>query len=382
MAIGFTTGGTDFDNQFIRREFFQEGQLYVSGQNNYGVLGTNNSSNYSSPVQTIAGGLNWKSITTARQTAAGIKTDGTLWLWGRNDYGQLGINDVSTRSSPVQTISAGNTWKQVSSTWWSVGAIKSDGTLWMWGNNGTGQLGDNTTTHRSSPVQTVAVGTTWKQVSAGAFHSGAIKTDGTLWMWGNNGSGQLGTGDSTRYLSPVQTISSGTNWKQVACGYSTLAIKTDGTLWGWGYNGFGQLGTDNRTDRNSPVQTISGGTNWKQVSAGYYSSGAIKTDGTLWMWGYNNYGHLGTNDTTDRSSPVQTIAGGTNWKTVSVGSYSSDCAAIKTDGTLWGWGGNTGGPLRDGTATNRSSPVQMGSLNNWGQVSTGDFYIVSVSTVT
>ena len=195
----------------------------------------------------------------------------------------------------------------------------TEGGLWLWGYGVFGGLGDNTITNRSSPVQTVSGGTNWKQVAGGQNHTAAIKTDGTLWLWGYNNAGQLGDNSITHRSSPVQTVSGGTNWKLVAAGtYSTVAIKTDGTLWTWGRNSVGELGDNTRTHRSSPVQTISGGTNWKQVAGGNHTV-AIKTDGTLWTWGNNSYGALGDNSTTNRSSPVQTVSGGTNWKQVSCG---------------------------------------------------------------
>ena len=176
----------------------------------------------------------------------------------------------------MQTIAAGTNWKQVSCGGYHTVAIKTDGTLWLWGDNSNGQLGDSTIADRSSPVQTIAGGTSWKQVSCGARHSAAIKTDGTLWTWGDNGAGQLGDNTITNRSSPVQTIAAGTNWKQVSCSYSNMAaIKTDGTLWTWGNNGGGQLGDNSTTRKSSPVQTIAGGTNWKQASCGQTHAAAI-----------------------------------------------------------------------------------------------------------
>ena len=163
------------------------------------------------------------------------------------------------------------------------------GNLWLWGYNNYGQLGNNTTVNKSSPVQTIAGGTNWKSVACGYYHTAAIKTDGTLWSCGYNGYGQLGNNSVVNKSSPVQTIASGTNWKSVVCGHShTAAIKTDGTLWVCGYNNVGQLGDNSQVHKSSPVQTIAGGTNWKSVSAGLYHTAAIKTDGTLWLCGYNN----------------------------------------------------------------------------------------------
>jgi alpha-tubulin suppressor-like RCC1 family protein len=141
-------------------------------------------------------------------------------------------------------------------------------------------------------------------------------------MWGTAGNGQLGANVAAA-SSPIQTVASGSNWKHISCGQlHTAAIKTDGTLWSWGHEGYSQLG-NNLTggDKSSAVQTVSGGTNWKQLSCGRYHTSAIKTDGTLWIWGRNNFGQLGDTSTTNRTSPVQTSKGGTNWKMVSAGGY-------------------------------------------------------------
>ncbi len=348
---------------------FKQAGLWSWGFDNFGQLGDNSVANKSSPVQTVSGGTNWKQVSGNGLYTAGIKTDGTLWLWGRNLYGGLGDNSVANKSSPVQTVSGGTNWKQVTSGFYYTPAIKTDGTLWTWGQNVYGGLGDNTIVHRSSPIQTVAGGTNWKQVSGGNNHVAAIKTDGTLWTWGFNSNGQLGDGSSIVHRSsPIQTVAGGTNWKLVSCGgYFTTAIKTDGTLWTWGRNTLGQLGDNTITHRSSPVQTVAGGTNWKLVAGGGYHTPAIKTDGTLWLWGRNQYGQLGDNTITHRSSPVQTVAGGTNWKLVACGYYHT--SAIKTDGTLWLWGRNTYGALGDNSVANKSSPVQtVSGGTNWKQI--------------
>jgi alpha-tubulin suppressor-like RCC1 family protein len=345
--------------------------LMTWGRNTYGQLGDNTQTSRSSPVQTITYGANWKSVACGYSTLA-IKTDGALWCWGDNSSGQLGDNTIVKRSSPVQTVAFGTNWKSVSSGSHHCAATKTDGTLWNWGRNTSGQLGDNTSTNRSSPVQTIAFGTNWKQVSAGyRSTTAAIKNDGTLWTWGGNSYGQLGDNTSVNKSSPVQTVTRGTNWKQVACGsYNVAAIKTDGTLWTWGYNNSGGLGDNTTTNRSSPIQTIAYGTNWKQVASGYQNTAAIKTDGTLWCWGSNVNGQLGDNTTVDKSSPVQTICGGTDWKSVSCGEKFT--AAIKNNGTLWTWGRNFFGQLGDNSSASRSSPVQTILYGqNWKSVSCG-----------
>jgi alpha-tubulin suppressor-like RCC1 family protein len=237
------------------------------------------------PTEEFGGSTNWKQVSASqRYFRAAIKTDGTLWTWGENAYtnGVLGTNDTTNRSTPVTTFAGGTNWKQVSCGTAHIAAIKTDGTLLTWGRNTNGQLGVNDTTNRSTPVPTFDGGTNWKQVSTGGGHTIAIKTDGTLWTWGSNGSGQLGVNDTTNRNTPVTTFAGGTNWKQVSCNSShTAAIKTDGTLWTWGNNTYGQLGINDTTQRNTPVTTFAGGTNWKQVSTGGGHTIAIKTSDDL-----------------------------------------------------------------------------------------------------
>jgi alpha-tubulin suppressor-like RCC1 family protein len=361
-------------------------QLWVWGLGTSGELGNNDLTNRSTPVTTFAGGTNWKQVSSGDTHTAAIKTDGTLWSWGLGSFGRLGTNDLTNRSTPVTTFAGGTNWKQVSAGGNHTTAIKTDGTLWTWGAGGSGRLGTNDLNQRSTPVTTFAGGTNWKQVSTSYAHTAAIKTDGTLWSWGNGTSGQLGTNDITNRFTPVTTFAGGTDWKQVSTGYAhTTAIKTDGTLWTWGLGTNGRLGTNDLTTRSTPVTTFAGGTNWKQISAGGLHTTAIKTDGTLWSWGYGLLGQLGTNDTTDRSTPVTTFAGGTNWKQVSAGREHT--VAIKTDGTLWTWGSNSfivgfAGQLGTNDTTTRSTPVTTfaGGIN-WKQVSSGDYHTAAIQSL-
>jgi alpha-tubulin suppressor-like RCC1 family protein len=358
-------------------------ELWTWGFNSFGQLGDNTQSIRSTPVTTSAGGANWKQVACGYRHTAAIKTDGTLWTWGSGGFGQLGDNTTSQRNTPVTTFAGGTNWKQVSGGYRFTAAIKTDGTLWTWGDNGSGRLGDNTTTQRITPVTTFSGGTNWKQVSCGFNFTAAIKTDGTLWSWGVNSFGQLGDNTSANNRNtPVTTFAGGTNWKQVACGVDhTAAIKTDGTLWTWGYGGNGGLGTNTAPSQTiTPVTTFAGGTNWKQVAGGNSHTAAIKTDGTLWTWGWNNSGQIGDNTLITRSTPVTTLAGGTNWKQVAGGSYHT--AAIKTDGTLWTWGSNgTNGQLGDNTIINRSTPVTtFAGGTNWKQVAGGYRHTAAIKT--
>jgi alpha-tubulin suppressor-like RCC1 family protein len=331
--------------------------LWNWGRNYQGGLGDNTTTNRSSPVQTVGAATNWRYITSGMYHTIGIKSDSSMWVWGFNNFGQLGTQNIVNYSSPVTTNPSGTVYYQPAAGYYHSAVIKTDGTLWMWGYNFDGELGTNDRTNRSSMIQTVSGGNSWKDVHCGLYHTISVKTDGSLWLWGLNTDGQLGDNSSSNKSSPVQTISAGTTWVDSGSGsFHSCAIKNDGSLWLWGNNTYGQLGDNTVTKKSSPVQTVSAGTLWKQVSCGYWHTAAVKLDGSLWLWGRNNQGQLGDNTTTNRSSPVQTISGGTNWKSVACGALHT--IAIKTDGSLWCWGWNDFGQLGDNTITKKSSPVQ------------------------
>jgi alpha-tubulin suppressor-like RCC1 family protein len=378
-------GGTNWkqvsSGSFHTAAIKTDGTLWTWGFGSSGQLGTNDIIDRSTPVTTFAGGSSWKQMSAGGAHTAAIKTDGSLWTWGFGGNGTLGTNDTNQRLTPVTTFSGGSSWKQVSSGGYHTVALQDDGVnkeLYVFGRLSDGQLGINHQDLTIIPGEVFGEATNWKQISSGRNHTSAIKTDGTLWTWGAGFSGQLGTNDTIVRFIPVTTFAGGTNWKQVSCGYfHTAAVKTDGTLWTWGFGGSGRLGTNNTTTRSTPVTTFAGGTNWKQISVGRDHTAAIKTDGTLWTWGSGSDGRLGTNNTTTRSTPVTTFAGGTNWKQVSCG--YRHMSAIKTDGTLWVWGNGSNGSLGTNNTTNRSTPVTtFAGGTNWKQVSGGDRYTVAL----
>ena len=305
-----------------------DGTLWGWGYNNIGVLGVGNTTNYSSPVQ-IGALTNWSvNISCGQSSVAAIKTDGTLWTWGYSAQGQGGRGNTTSVSSPVQ-VGALTTWSKIAmgNNAYHAAAIKTDGTLWTWGMNYAGALGLGNTTYYSSPVQVGAL-TTWSTVAAGYNCTSAIKTDGTLWAWGFNSVGQVGDGSTTNRSSPVQ-VGALTTWLSVACGgYHVIATKTDGTLWAWGKNSSGELGQGNTTNYSSPVQ-VGALTTWSKLGAGYQYSCAIKTDGTLWAWGQNNQGQLGVGNKTGYSSPVQ-VGGLTSWLNVASGGYPTNGGITKS----------------------------------------------------
>jgi alpha-tubulin suppressor-like RCC1 family protein len=413
------------------------GTLWTWGGASFGALGNSTTTpNRQSPVQTIVTGTTWSQVSCGSGFTIAVKTDGTLWLWGANSYGQLGRSDRIHRSTPIQTLLGGTNWAQVScaSTYFS--AVRTDNKIYSCGNNNYGQLGDTTTTNKSVMTQEISGGTNWSKVICGGNCTGAITTTNQLYMWGDNSTFQCGSSDRIPTLrrSPITTAMSTSDWYHIYFSYTStvgiktdgtlwtwgnwptdsdliiqsdinanslyfiqtnyntpswreidsgcdfsLGIKTDGTLWGWGSNQNGQLGTSSIYITNSPVQTLAQGSNWKQVNCGYNFSTAIKTDGTLWTWGNNTLGQLGLSNLTNRSSPVQ-VGTGTDWKQVSTGYIFT--VALKTDGTLWSWGGNSYGQLGNGTFTHRSSPVQIGISTDWKQIACGYDYVLAIKTDT
>jgi cytochrome c oxidase assembly protein Cox11 len=209
-----------------------------------------------------------------------VKSDGTLWAWGYNWYGQLGDERTTDNYSP-ERIGTDSNWVSVSAGLDHTGAVKSDGTLWAWGANYYGQLGDGTTLNRYSPAQ-IGTDTNWVSVAAGYFHMAALKSDGTLWAWGGNTRGELGDGTTTDSYNPEQISMESGPWVSVAAGSHTVAVKSDGTLWAWGPNWAGQLGDATTTDQDSPEQITTVGSYSVTPAAGANGNISPKTPQTVY----------------------------------------------------------------------------------------------------
>jgi alpha-tubulin suppressor-like RCC1 family protein len=357
-----------------------DGTLWAWGSNIYGQLGTGtvDYDTHLMPVQ-IGTATNWQSVAAGFSYTMAVRTDGTLWAWGQNDKGQLGngtISNYNSQTTPAQIGTATN-WQSVAAGFSHTMALRTDGTLWAWGESSEGQLGDGTTTTRGIPAQ-VGTAHNWESVSVGGFQTVAARADGTLWAWGRNTSGEVGSAALVTAIRPSpQQIGAAGMWQSMSASTSyTLAVRTNGTLWAWGQNFDGQLGDGTTTQRYVPTQ-IGTASTWKSVAASTQHSVALRTNGTLWAWGSNFNGQLGDGTTTDHLAPVQ-IGTATNWQSIAAGpGYTM---AIRTDGTLWAWGSNSSGELGDGTTVNRSAPVQIGTATNWVAIATGGKHTVAVRT--
>jgi alpha-tubulin suppressor-like RCC1 family protein len=280
------------------------GTLWAWGINNYTLGDGTTFVNRNSPVQ-IGNLTNWSSISAGKSHSVAIKTDGTLWAWGGATYSQVGDGSGQPQSSPVKIGTATN-WSSISANGSHTLALKQDGTIWTWGHNNTSQLGDGTTANSAIPKQ-IGTATNWSKIAACFNHSLAIKNDGTLWGWGYNGDGELGDGTLVTSTTPKQIGTAATDWASIySGGFFSIATKTDGTLWTWGQNTSGQLGDGSTAYKANPMQ-VGTSSDWSLIAGGNYHMLAAKSDG-LWAWGNNAAGSLGDGTTDNKSSPVRILA--------------------------------------------------------------------------
>ncbi len=364
-----------------------DGSLWCWGDDGQGQLGNGAiTGDQHSPMREDSNASNWESVSTGGSHTCAIKTDGTLWCWGGDALGQLGNGAPSNQTSPMRESSNATNWRQVSAGFTHSCAIKTDGSLWCWGSDTRGELGNGPgVSHQQSPVRETTNANDWKNVNASnANFTCATKTDGSLWCWGASDSGQLGNGVLTPdQHSPVREATNANNWESIATFRSNAAcaIKTDGGLWCWGSDRSYRLGNGTATgDQPAPAQESSNAYNWKNISAGQSHTCAVKTDGSLWCWGFDGSGQLGNGATSsDQDSPTRESTNATNWSFVDAG--QSHTCAVKTDGSLWCWGLGGNGQLGHGSTGSTVSPVRESSnATDWTQVSAGSTHTCAVKT--
>lgn len=286
-----------------------DGTLWAWGDNFYGELGIGSDTDQYNPIQ-VGNSNDWKSVFAGNYRSFAIKKNGTLWGWGAGGWGALGIGNIVFVDTPTQ-VDASTNWESIVTGWSHTIAIKTDGTLWSWGYNKDGELGDASPfMERDTPGQ-IGFSNDWKSIETGYFHTFAFKKDGTLWAWGFNQNGELGDGTTINRYVPIQ-IDSANEWKTIKAGYLyNIGIKNDGSIWAWGDNSGGQFGDGTTISDSIPRQRVIS-KNWKNVIALHWNTFGIKDDGSLWGWGYNMEGELGDWTNTSRSVPVPLLC--TNYK--------------------------------------------------------------------
>jgi alpha-tubulin suppressor-like RCC1 family protein len=372
IACGCT--GTGLTRVSFSAASDSSGALFAWGNNYAGQLGDGTTVDHRTPSYvenflsevTFAAGGNSHSL--------GVKVTGELFAWGNNYDGQLGLNSEINQSAPRQTRlldkAAGATGligaiRIAAGAFHSV-AVSSSGTVgqgsvYTWGNNNNGQLGRISSTpgypDLTSPVVTAT------DAAAGEYHTLALTTTGTVSSWGLNSSGQLGNGTTTNSFAPVQ-VTGLTGVRAIAAGYNhSLAIDSNNVMWAWGKNTKGQLGTGDTQQRTTPAQVNGGLTQIVELAAGENHSLALKADGTVYAWGYNYYGQLGTGNTTDSALPVK-ISALTN--IIRIGAGANHSLAVSADGKAYTWGDNSYGQLGDGTTTSSPLPLEIISKSATG----------------
>ena len=329
-----------------------DGTVWVWGCNGHGQL-ANGSITGKGIIPAQARNLDSViAVAAGHRHSLALKSDGTVWTWGLNDRGQLGDGSTANRRlEPVQTYNLNGVVAVAGSRQHSL-ALKSDGTVWAWGCNGQGQLGDGgpmkegrNSVKKHEPVQTHNLSGV-VAIAAGFTHSLALKSDGTVWAWG----GGNNTPAQVQNLNDVVSIATSRS--------HSLALKSDGTVWAWGANYRGQLGDDSTIGRGTPVQ-VHNLNNVVAVAAGHEHSLAVKSDGTVWAWGYNVSGQLGNDSNISRGVPTQVrnLNG-----IVAVAGGCEHSLALKSDGTVWSWGRGSKGQLGNGVV-NKYTPAQVIDLN-------------------
>lgn len=300
----------------------------------------------------------WVWVAAGTNATYAIKQNGTLWAWGSNNHGQLGDGTTTSRLLPAQVL-PGTTWSKVSTGDGYVVAQKTDGTLWSCGFNSFGQLGNPVAGQADVYTLTqVSPDTDWLDFKSGYDQTVLLKNNHTYWCWGAGTQGKLATGNNTGSDHPISPLTD-TDWAQVTSDWnSTIFRKINGTLWGVGYNGEGTLGLGNYTNVFYTVQQIGTATDWSSLESCTVHTMVIKNDGSLWSCGANVSGELG-NGTTANTNVLAQVGTATNWAKVRCGRVHT--LALDSNGTLWAWGDNSYGQLGDGTTTNRLVPTQIGT---------------------
>jgi alpha-tubulin suppressor-like RCC1 family protein len=332
------------------------GTLFGWGYGAGGQLLTTNQSQ-PNPIQ-LGTSTDWNIVKNGVINTFAIKVNGTLWGCGSNELGSLGINSSTQYFSTFQQITTSSNWVKVAPSNRFTIALKSDGTIWAWGQNDEYQLGNSpATSQQLFPLQ-VGTANDWVEIATGTNRTAfAIKANGTIWGWGSNPSSIIVPGSSIYSVATPTQVGTATNWVKMSIGSAhILAQKSDGTLWSWG--GGEALGLGGTPFVTNIPQQISTDV-WKSFSAGTNTSFGIKADGTLWAWGANNNGQLADGTSIDRLTPTQ-IGTDSNWSTVQARNYATTMAT-KTNGTIWYWGTNYYGEFGNGSSfgtTYYTSPQQ------------------------
>ena len=354
------------------------GQVWAWGYNNIGQLGDNSTTAQCTPVSILGNKKTFCTLIVGGSNTVGIDYTGQVWTWGSNSSGQLGDNSISNQCTPVSILGNRKTFCKINLGNQYMIGIEHDGRLWSWGDNYYGQLGNNTTRDKCTPISIFGIKKTFCKITSGMNFTSGIDKDGQVWGWGRNISGQLGDNSVTLRFTPVSILGN----KKTFCvidinTHITVGIDKDGQVWSWGYNTFGILGDNSTIDQCTPVSIHGMKKTFCAIGSTTYHTSGIDKDGQVWSWGRNQVGELGTNSNVSQCTPVSILG---NKKTFcKINGGTMDTSVIDKDGQVWAWGWNYRGALGDNSVTSRLTPVSIrGAKKTFCSIDGGLYYSIGL----
>ncbi len=334
------------------------GQVWGWGNNGYGQLGNNSISQVCTPVSIQGYKKTFCNISSGYFNTIGIDKNGQVWGWGYNYYGQLGNNSVTSERTPVSILGSKKTFCNIVSGRYHSTSIDKNGQVWTWGYNNYGQLGDNSVISRLTPVSIQGAKKTFCNITDGFFYSLVIDKNGQMWGWGYNFFGNLGDNSTVSKCTPVSIKGAKKTFCKVSSGYYHVeGIDKYGQVWGWGYNTKGGIGDNSITSKCTPVSIQGAKKTFCNISSGYFNTVGIDKNGQVWGWGYNDKGQLGDNSIVSRCTPVSIKGAKKTFCNIVISSKNT--MAIDYNGQMWGWGYNYNGQLGDNTVLSHLTPVRV-----------------------
>ena len=364
QVTGITSASAVACGTFHTAVVLSDGTVRTFGYNSVGQLGLNDTTSRLTPVQ-VTGITSATAVACNRYRTSVLLSNGTVRTFGQNNFAQLGVNDTTNRSTPVQVFGISSSATAVACGYYHSTVVLANGTVQTFGRNNVGQLGLNDTVSRLTPVESITIParTLAGSVAGGDSHTAVVLKDGTVRTFGRNSNGQLGVGDTTSRLMPVQVIGLSTATAVATGQYHTAVLLANGTVRTFGANGNGQLGVNDTTSRQTPVQVFAISSSATAVAGGLNHTGVLLADGTVRTFGRNDYGQLGVGDTTQRLTPVQVFGISSSATAVACGFYHT--AVLLADGTVRTFGRNNQGQLGiNVSGGSRETPVQVFGISS------------------
>lgn len=335
-----------------------DGQIWGWGYNILGQLGDGSKTSRLTPVSIHGNKKTFCKINGGLNYTIGLEYNGQVWAWGYNAYGNLGDDSTTNRCTPVSVLGAKKTFCKITSGQNHIIVLQNNGQIWGWGYNNNGQLGDNTVASKRTPVSILGGKKTFCEISASQYSTFGIEHDGQVWSWGYNTYGLLGIDSLDNKSTPVSVLGNKKTFCKIAGGTNhAIGLDYNGQVWAWGYNLYGRIGDNSLTSRLTPVSILGDKKTFCKITGGQNHTVCIQHNGQVWSWGYNNNGQLGDDSTTSKRTPVSIHGNKKTFCQISTG--QNHTIGIEHNGNIWTWGYNTHGQIGDNSTTPRYTPVRV-----------------------